>query len=281
MEPDPSTLLRTGVGWYLYAFLPAGIDPSAGEAQPMPGIDGHSPLRLVVEAGVAALLSRVPLAEFGEEPLRRNMEDLRWLGDKVRFHEAIVEAALAKGPLLPFKFGTIFLDLDSIRQVIRRNARSLHESLAFLRDKVEWGVKGFTDLATVRAAVLGSDSALLALSREASARPPGQAFFLKRKIEESASTKSREREDVLCREALEIVRGSVVAVLEHSPLVAEARHGERIALNLAALVRREQVATFIAEVGRYNRAHGEEGVRLVASGPWPPYHFVPRLDDDR
>lgn len=266
--------MTSEAGWYLYAFL------SHEDLPPLAGIDGHSPPSLIAENGIAALASSVPLAEFGEEALRRNLEDLRWLEEKVRLHESIVEAALAKGPVLPMKFGTIFLNADTIRAVIRRNARRIRDALEFLRDKVEWGVKGFADRAALRAAVLRSDAALLALSREASAKPPGQAFFLKRKIEESASAKCEAREESLTREALEGIRGAGVDLVEYPPLLADGARGERIVLNLACLVRREGVEAFLAGVEQWNRGHGEEGVRLLTSGPWPPYHFVPRLDDE-
>ena len=210
------------VGWYLYAFL------SHGEVPPMTGIDGHSPLDRIDDQGIVALASQVPLAEFGEEALRRNVEDVGWLEEKVRLHEAIVEAALAKGQLLPMKFGTIFLDQERIREVIRKNALVLRAALEELGDKEEWGVKGFVDGTGLRAAVLQNDPVLVALSGEASAKPPGHAFFLRRKIEEAASAKSREREASLVREAVEAIRKTVVEVAECPPLLPETTRKEKI-----------------------------------------------------
>lgn len=264
------------VGWYLYAFL------SHGDVPPMTGIDGHSPLNRIDEEGIMALASQVPLAEFGEGALRRNVEDLGWLEEKVRRHEAIVEAALAKGQLLPMKFGTIFLDPERIREVIRRNAPVLRAALEELSDKEEWGVKGLVDGTGLRAAVLQNDPVLVALSGEASAKAPGHAFFHRRKIEEAASAKSQEREASLAREAVEAIRNTAVEVAEHPPLLPEAARKEKkekIVLNLACLVRKNGVEAFLARMEQWSRDHAEEGVRLVASGPWPPYHFIPRLDD--
>lgn len=266
--------MTSEAGWYLYAFL------SHEDLPPMAGIDGHSPLNRIGEEGIMALASQVPLAEFGEEALRRNLEDPRWLEEKVRLHEAIVEAALARGPVLPMKFATIFLDPERIRTVMRERATVIGEALEFLRDKVEWGVRGFANRAALRAAMLRSDPALLSLSREASAKSSGQAFFLRKKIEESASAKCEAREESLTREALEGIRGAGVGLVEYPPLLADGARGERIVLNLACLLRREGVEAFLAGVEQWNRGHGEEGFRLVASGPWPPYHFVPRLDAD-
>jgi hypothetical protein len=197
----------------------------------------------------------------------------------VRLHESIVEAALAKGPVLPMKFGTIFLETETIRAFIRSNARRIQEALEFLRDKEEWGVKAFADPEALRAAALQNDPALLALSKEANAKPPGQAFFLKRKIEESALTKSLEREELLTREFLEVIQKTIVDLAAHPPLFPDAPRGERIVINLACLVRREGVEAFLTGVEQWNHGHAEEGFRLVTSGPWPPYHFVPRLDD--
>lgn len=262
------------VGWYLYAFL------SHGEVPPMTGIDGHSPLNRIDDQGIVALASQVPLAEFGEKALRRNVEDVGWLEEKVRLHEAIVEAALAKGQLLPMKFGTIFLDPERIRQVIRRNAPVLRNALEELSDKEEWGVKGFVDGTGLRAAVLQNDPVLFALSGEASAKPPGHAFFLRRKIEEAASAKSHEREASLVREAVEAIRKTVVEVAESPSLLRETSRKDEIVLNLACLVRKDGGEAFLARVEQWSRDHAEERVRLVASGPWPPYHFVPRLDAD-
>ncbi|MBI4241849.1 MAG: GvpL/GvpF family gas vesicle protein [Candidatus Rokubacteria bacterium] len=261
-------------GWYLYAIL------SHEDVPPMAGIDGQSPLSLIAEEGMAALASPVLLAEFGEEALRRNLEDLRWLEEKVCLHESIVEAALAKGPVLPMKFGTIFLNAERIQAVLRRNARRIREALEFLSDKVEWGVKGLASPAALRASVLRNDAALLAMSGEAGRKPPGQAFFLRRKIKESVSAKSLEREEVLSREFLGAIQTTAVDLAAHPPLVPEAPRGDRIVLNLACLVRREGVEAFLAVVEQWNRGHTEEGFRLVTSGPWPPYHFVSRLDDE-
>lgn len=271
--------MTSEVGWYLYGFLPACADVVEGDL-PTVGIDGCCPLSLLTEAGVKALTSPVPLAEFGAETFRQNLEDLTWLEEKVRLHELIVESALAQGPLLPLKFGTIFLDLEKIRAGIRRNAPILLAAFEALRGKEEWGVKGYADHAVLQAAVIRNDPTLLTLFAQANTKQPGQAFFLKRKIENAASSKSQERLDALSLEALGTIRETVVEVMEYPPLLPEARQEARIILNLACLVKQGGVEAFRAAIKGWSEDHAEEGVRLIASGPWPPYHFVPRLDHD-
>ena len=65
------------------------------------GLHADGTLEWVRAEGLAVLYSRVPLNEFGEEPLRRNLNDLSWLERVARTHEAAIEAALAQATVVP------------------------------------------------------------------------------------------------------------------------------------------------------------------------------------
>ena len=65
----------SGTGRYLYA-IGRGIEE--GDLSSLAGIDGGR-LELVQHRGLDAVVSSVPLDEFGEEGLKRNLEDLEWL----------------------------------------------------------------------------------------------------------------------------------------------------------------------------------------------------------
>src|SRR5213078_2128486 len=79
------------LGYYVYGVVSAG-----GEDLPpdLPGVDPRYPATLVGEGGLAAIVSRVSLEEFGEERLRDNLNDVAWLEDKARAHEEVLDAAL-------------------------------------------------------------------------------------------------------------------------------------------------------------------------------------------
>ncbi|MBI3078578.1 MAG: GvpL/GvpF family gas vesicle protein [Deltaproteobacteria bacterium] len=61
-------------------------------------------------------------------------------------------------------------------------------------------------------------------------------------------------------------------------MLPRAAGDEEVFLTLACLLKRDSVGMFLDELERWNRRHAEEGVGLCASGPWPPYHFTPRLE---
>ena len=46
-------------------------------------------MEALVEGDLAALLSPVPLAEYGDERLREHLEDISWLERTARAHEAV------------------------------------------------------------------------------------------------------------------------------------------------------------------------------------------------
>ena len=53
------------------------------------GVAGE-PVRAVADGGLLAAVGTVALDEFGEEAVRRNLEDLDWLAAKARAHDAVI-----------------------------------------------------------------------------------------------------------------------------------------------------------------------------------------------
>ena len=276
-----------GMGWYVYGVIPWSV-----EVPVTARIEEGRAVAFIPEGPIMAVASPVSLAVFDSEPLRRHMEDLSWLEETVRQHEALLEAVMAAHPILPMKFCTIFRSPDAVRRMLREHALRFQEALEFVRDKEEWGVKGFAHRDCLREAVLRRDPELCEMAERlaTSARArPGSAFFLKGRMDDLAEQRRMEREAELIREAVEALRGSVVQLTSNPPLRGQrvdngapvstvgGHTGEEIVLNLACLVLRQEVQTFLTGVRRWNEAAADQGLRLLASGPWPPYNFSPRL----
>src|SRR5262245_51269756 len=96
----------TGTAVYLYAV-------TRGPDRPVPaGLTGVSgtPVRTVEHAGLTAVVSSVPLAEYGADALRDNLEDLVWLERTARAHHAVVMAVAQVAATAPVRLTTIFHD---------------------------------------------------------------------------------------------------------------------------------------------------------------------------
>ena len=272
--PNVSAASPPGHGWYVYALV------QPGDLAPPKGMDGNSPVTVLLSRGIGAVASVVPLAEFGSEALRRNLQDVGWLEEKVRRHERVVEALLERGPVLPLRFGTIFLNVERLLAVLAKNGSTFREALRYLAGKEEWGLKGLSHRASLRTALVRGDPALLAQGAGGTGASPGHRFFARRQAEDLLAARSLEREVELADVAVAAVAPRVVRLVRNPVAVGIASEGERLVLSLACLLERRAVDAFLEDVEHWNRDHRCDGFRLTASGPWPPYHFAAGLPAD-
>src|SRR5207249_3207008 len=93
------------LGWYAYCIVAA----TAGELSSWPAaiVPTHG-LERIEQGPLAALVSRVPLADFDEDALRARLNDTEWLEPAIRVHENVVERALGSAAVIPFRFCTIY-----------------------------------------------------------------------------------------------------------------------------------------------------------------------------
>jgi hypothetical protein len=260
---------ETGEGLWAYCVMSA----EDGMPDDVAGVSGGRLMR--VESGdLAALVSRVPLAEFGEEPLRANLNDIAWLERVAREHERVLEGTLGASTIVPLRLCTIYEGESGVRRMLDEERYSLAQALELLDGHEEWGVKLLVDSdkleeeARARSGVAGG----------AEDEPAdGGAYILRRRIERQV----RETADALAAE----VAGDVHARLEDQAAAAVtlpaqnrdlSHHEGDMLLNAAYLVPRDRVEEMRQLVGALEDLHRSLGARLELTGPWPAYNFVPR-----
>src|SRR5690349_13812840 len=81
------------------------------------GVDGET-VRRVDGNDLSAIVGTVHLEEFGEEALRRNLENLDWLAVKARAHDAVISAIARSGPVLPVRMATVYLDDERVEELL-------------------------------------------------------------------------------------------------------------------------------------------------------------------
>src|SRR5213078_4441117 len=95
------------------------------------GVRGARLMR--VESGdLAAVVSRVPLAEFGAEPLRDNPNDIAWLERVARDHQKVLEAALEASTIVPLRLCTIYESEAGGRRMLQDEGETLARALEIL-----------------------------------------------------------------------------------------------------------------------------------------------------
>jgi hypothetical protein len=270
--PAPSAPQPAPTGNALWAYcITRASDP--------PSIDGvhGSPVERIEADGLAVLVSRVPLAEFGEDALRRNLNDLDWLERVAREHETVLERALEAGTIVPLSICTIFTDEQGVAQMLTERRPDLATALDVLEGREEWGVKLTVDRAALEAAA--RDRAPDDLDQQIEGQSAGGAYMLRRRQERQL----REAADRLAGGLAEDVHARLQdwatdAVVNPPQNPELSGHEGDMLLNAAYLVEAAKVERLHELVEELRERHRELGARIELTGPWPPYNFVPRTE---
>jgi gas vesicle protein GvpL/GvpF len=151
-------------------------------------------------------------------------------------HEAVVEALMEERDVLPMRFGTLVEDDEAAVRALDERREELRKSLDRVRGAVELAIR-------------------------AEAKAPKESVPAGTTGAEYIRAKAHRTE---------------AARLLHEPLAYLAREsvvqpGPEL-LRAAYLVDREAVEGFVGLVRRLQETH--DGIRVLCTGPWPPYSFA-------
>lgn len=231
-----------------------GVTAKSAARPAIAGVDGKSPVDSIPCGDLLCWVSIVPRAEFADN-LATNMENLDWLSEAGVRHQAVVSAIARKADILPARFGTVFLDMASLKRDVLKRKKVLLTDLRKIRGCDEWGVK---------------------------------VFSIQPKIQVPANKPASGREYLKNKATL--LRGPSPGTIEDldkfssalSRIAAEIADGGRIAggkpdlkWQSSLLIKRTARKRLEALLKKYS-ALWADSARLECTGPWPPYSFVSR-----
>ncbi|MEV5507020.1 GvpL/GvpF family gas vesicle protein [Streptomyces orinoci] len=258
---------------YAYAIAREGaLRPETLEN--LTGVAGE-PVRAVPHLGLAALVGRVPAAEFDEGALAEGMEDLSRLERVARGHQRVVEElSAALRCVLPMRLATVYRDETGVRRMLAAGRMDFGAALDRLDGRVEWGVKVYALMEPSEpSGASGVDGPSGACGSDAGAKPSGREYLRRR----GAARRAR-------GEGVRDIHGALAGLAERARVYPPQNSrlsgaSGRNVLNAAYLVRRERGGDFTSVVGELAEAGPRSGLRVELTGPWAPYSFV-REDGD-
>lgn len=261
-EPAPPA---TGSVTYVYCVADAGAPELSGGS----GVAG-APVELVSAGGLTAVIGNVPFAEFGEEPLRRNLNDLAWLESTARAHQEVIDEAAVTATIVPLRLCTIYASPERVREMLVEEHGRFAEALGALHGKSEWGVKIFADLEAIER------GAGERLGRDEGGSSEGGRYFARKQNEREVRELARQ----VARECVEeaharFVEWAADAVVNRPQNRELANYEGEMVLNAAYLMDDARADEFAGLVGKIEERYRDRGLRFQLTGPWPPYNFVP------
>ncbi|MER7107695.1 GvpL/GvpF family gas vesicle protein [Streptomyces sp. NPDC000229] len=230
------------------------------------GIGGEPP-RLLRHGDLVAVTGAVPTEEFDEAPLRARLEDLDWLADTARAHDAVVAALSTVTCPIPLRLATVCRDDSGVRRLLEDGHDRFVRALQRLDGRVEWGVKVYAEPQTAEEPEPATPAA------GASGRD-----YLRRRLNARRSREGDwQRADAACRRLHGELSRYAEAATVHRPQDARLSGAAGVnVLNAAYLVDRARSEEFVELVD----AASEPGVRVELTGPWAPYSFAGIAEDE-
>jgi len=256
---------------YIYAITSATSRALPADAI---GIDPNRAIETVRDADLQALVSHVPLDEFGQAALDERVTDPQWVEEKVRAHDQVIKRAMAAagsdGAVIPCRFCTVVRSAEDVRALLAANHDGIAATLALLRGKQEWGVKIYADLTKLarhlRHAAAGP--------RDETAATSGKSYLERKRHEDT----TRNDADRLARAQAEECHTIIAAAAADATLLPRrSGSGSEAVLNAAYLVAEQEVSRFHDVVAALAERYQPLGIEFEVTGPWPAYNFV-RLD---
>src|SRR5580692_9655404 len=173
-------------------------------------------------------------------------------------HARVIADCFQHSTVLPFRFGTVFSDDESLRKSIRSNQRQFQGNIDKLRGKTEMHLKIFVD-----------DCCGREVEKHLTAEGVGREYLSS--LRENAS---RARERQTRARAVSFQMHRLFLPLDEDVSCRLMDNGKML-LDIAHLIDRKCVERYHNKFTSTSAIMRECQMQL--SGPWPPYHFVHKL----
>ncbi|MFC5972816.1 gas vesicle protein GvpL [Halomarina salina] len=272
-ETDAAASTESDEARYCYCAV-AVEEGSDDRSLDLLGVDDE-PVRLLAEGDVGLLVHDCAGLYDSEDPT----EVQGWLLS----HQAIVDAATEEfGTPVPFRFDTIVQGDDgTVRSWLTERGDRLADILGDLAGCAEYRIEVLVDEETLDEHLAETDDRLQELADQRDDSEEGTAFLVDKQYDQRLTELRRERRAARTESLAEDVAAHAREVQElDDPTTTLGDTPDRegtVQARLTLLADDEGVDAVGAIL---DDVAAEEGVSVRFTGPWPPYSFVPEVDDE-
>lgn len=241
---------RASAATYVYGVVSAGERPPAAT-----GIGG-APLQEVTSDGIAALVSDI------------DGQQLALGREEMTAHADVLDAALARGTVLPMRFGVVMEGESAVRQhLLEAHHDELERQLGDLAGKVELRLRAVYQEDSLMREVVREDLDIARLRQALRGASEAATYYGRIRLGELVAGAIERKREVDAGAIL-----GMLAALALDTRVAEVSH-ERVVVNVSFLLDRNQLPEFDRAVDDLGAVH-QDRMRFKYTGPLPPHSFV-------
>ncbi|GAC1402661.1 MAG: hypothetical protein NVSMB68_16470 [Thermoanaerobaculia bacterium] len=162
-------------GLWVYAIARAGHPlPARVEA-----VDGSDNVDVITHGSLAAFCTPVDLRQYSQQAVDSHSGDIEWLGSIGYRHQAVMQALMNGGSVIPLRAFTLFGSRQMVEAQLRSGRDQFEKVLERLDGKQEWTLRIEFDPQRWSEALTSRVEPLAAMMRDIESAAPGKAFLLK------------------------------------------------------------------------------------------------------
>lgn len=259
-------------GLYLYGFARA----AAVRGMELAGIASGEPVAVLTDRQVAAIYSRVPVAEFEAALAPGETPDPEWIIPRACRHEQILESVMERSTVLPVRFGAVFSSSEALAEFCSLHYGTILRFLVDMEGKEEWAIKLLVDADRLADGLLESEPGL-ASRKDQLSQAPGTRYFQEKRLRNEARSHARRVSKTLSIALQGMLEDSGWAI-QMLPARSAAGSATTLLLHAAVLLPATELERLEKLTAGAIAPHPSSGVWLERTGPWPPSHFCPVLE---
>ena len=232
-------------------------------------------LRTIFLDGFYVIVKDVSVDDFSEESFKRHLSDLMWLEANARDHIEVITGIMKNSSVIPFKFGTIFQEEDSLKNFIKDYFDSLTENFEYVGGKEEWAIKIYCDRKVLSNQIDELSEEAATLERQIMSSSPGKAYLLKRKKNDLIEFEMNRICKIYGQRYFDEFNNLSESISLNNLLPKEITGREdTMILNATFLVKTKNVVDFKGVAEIFEKKDRNSGFNLEFTGPWPPFSFI-------
>jgi len=252
-------------GTYLYCIINSGEETNFGHM----GIEDNF-VYIVPFNDIGAVIHHCEAKPYKTEDKEKAAE---W----ILTHQYVIDLATKEfGTVIPLTFDTIFKGGDkTVKQWLLEEHSELKALFEKFEGKAEYAVQIFVENGFVEKGT-EENGEIRRLKKEIQSKPEGTAYLLQKKFERKLEVERKALADEYGRNLYSQIRKLVDSLKIDSAerKMPQDWKGKQMILNLACLVRKDNIRNLGNMLGKVNK---RDGFSVRFTGPWPPYSFAGKI----
>ena len=271
-QPEPE-VQAADTGYYLFAMTLNQYDYELPTEELLSGY----PLFLFGHGKIQAVLSEIPLSEYGEQALQSRLNDPTWFESTLKKHNNILSHLQSVVSIVPMRMCTICDSTESLTSFLKEHHDDFVNTLELIEGNQSWRFNISCNHRKLRLLTEKASNRVRAIQAETSGKTSLEAEELLFKLEQVLEEEARS----VCKACIKHSHGTLSSYaskkLIHSQThQQETEDGMQLIFRCEYLVPNQAKELFLNEMLSLKESYKSLGFELHMEGPLPPSQFTER-----